>query len=107
MNRDLFEKFSDFNELYLVHVDDSTGYPETQARAACIAIRKEERRRKRADRRGLTSALKLVAVELRELAENFLLILYSDASSGINHFHSQNTHGIHPDLTRPSRSVLF
>ena len=69
--------------------------------------RKEEKASNRADRRTLTSALKLIAVELCELAKDFLLILHSDASSGINHFHSQNTHGIHPDLTHPSRAVLF
>ena len=94
-----------FNELHLVHVDDSSRYPEAQARAACIVNKKEETNGKWANRRALTSALKLIAVELCELAEDFLLILYSDASSGINHFHSQNTHGIHRDLTHPSRTV--
>ena len=50
-----------------------------------------------------TSALQLVAVELCELSEDFLLVLHSDASPGIYHLHPQQTHGIHPDLTQPKQ----
>ena len=46
-----------------------------------------------------TSALQVIAIELRELPEHLVLVFRSDAGSGVRHFHSQQPHRIHSRLT--------
>jgi hypothetical protein len=46
----------------------------------------------------LTSSLELALVELRELAEDSLLVFGRETHSGIDHLHTKQAHCIHAEL---------